>query len=548
MEPPSGKAVEFVGNDPLSPSPGEPLPLLVERHYAAWAGAADLVRRWTELARAATRSARATITPAPSGALRAAAAGSAPARPAAAPSRSPSFPIRYQSADLGTLTLEDPALDPAAAGEAGRELAKTLAFEAMRLELSAAVRERFGREPSWVGPSPALRRLDRFVEQAARSVLPILLAGEEGSQAEAFALALHLASPRAGRRAVQLRCSILEAETLDLQVARFARAAAGGTLILSRLDELAPDCQARLCQLLDAEALGTEETPLSPFEPPVWVATAPAAIDEAAESGRFHRPLLDRLGILRMAIEPLRRRRPDIGFTFQRSFRQLAPARPAALSGEVLDALCAHSWPGDVAELRRVAARLAVMVDEGPVLLSHLRQLTPQVVAGAVHPLPSAPPSAHPAAAATPPEPAPPSPALPPARHPSVRRAFSFLLANYRRKLPLAEVAGHAFVSPSRLAHLFRQDLGATFTQVLARVRIEQAKQLLTSLPWEPITAVAGAVGFADLRHFERVFKLFEGCAPKEFRRLYGERQPQRRKPAPPEPSENVDHVRSETS
>lgn len=515
----------------MTQSLGDPVQRLLESHYEAWLGVDHLVERWAALAGVATQAAWAEVTPAAGGPIPAALGT---ARRLATGSGSTAgdtlaCPIRYQSTELGVLTLAAPALERSKAGEVCRDLAKSLAYEIKRLELSALARTRFGCELPLVGPSSSLRWVDRFVEQAARSSLPVLLVGREGAETEAIALALHLASPRTERRFVQLRCSLLERSALDQQLSEYAFAAAGGTLVLSRLDELAVGCQAALCQFLDGAALRSVKG--NGPAPAAWVATASAEIDESTASGLFYRPLLDRLDILRLAIEPLCNRKADIAHLFQHSFHHLAPARRLRLSDDVLTALRAYPWPGDVAELRRVAARLAVMVEEDVVQIRHLRQFTPQIVSTALRTPAQAAAAEGRGARGLPASPDP-GPAATPyllgARHPSVRRALSFLLANYGRKMPLSEVASYAYVSASRLAHLFRQDLGATFTQVLARVRIEQAKRLLVSQPWEPITTVAGEVGFADLRHFERIFKLIVGCTPKDFRRLYVERRPLR--------------------
>ena len=59
-----------------------------------------------------------------------------------------------------------------------------------------------------------------------------------------------------------------------------------------------------------------------------------------------------------------------------------------------------------------------------------------------------------------------------------------------------------------------------TFTQILTAVRIDHAKRLLRENPWESITAIAGAAGFSELRHFERTFKGLLGLTPRGFRQI----------------------------
>ena len=58
---------------------------------------------------------------------------------------------------------------------------------------------------------------------------------------------------------------------------------------------------------------------------------------------------------------------------------------------------------------------------------------------------------------------------------------------------------------------------GLTFTDYLARVRIEKAKTLLLA-PNRRVSEVAYEVGFQSLTHFNRVFKAITGQSPSGYR------------------------------
>ena len=55
------------------------------------------------------------------------------------------------------------------------------------------------------------------------------------------------------------------------------------------------------------------------------------------------------------------------------------------------------------------------------------------------------------------------------------------------------------------------------FTDYLARLRIEHAKQILQN-PHTRVSEVAFEVGFNSLPHFNRSFKRITGLTPTEFR------------------------------
>jgi len=85
------------------------------------------------------------------------------------------------------------------------------------------------------------------------------------------------------------------------------------------------------------------------------------------------------------------------------------------------------------------------------------------------------------------------------------------------KKLCLATVAKAVNTSTFYFCKLFKRATGLTFTQYLARVRIEKAKSLLLE-PHRRINEVAYDVGFQSLTHFNRVFKEIVGRSPSSYR------------------------------
>ena len=64
---------------------------------------------------------------------------------------------------------------------------------------------------------------------------------------------------------------------------------------------------------------------------------------------------------------------------------------------------------------------------------------------------------------------------------------------------------------------LFKRTTGLTFTDYLARVRIEKAKRLLLDQN-RRVSEVAYEVGFQSLTHFNRVFKKLADRSPTSYR------------------------------
>lgn len=73
-------------------------------------------------------------------------------------------------------------------------------------------------------------------------------------------------------------------------------------------------------------------------------------------------------------------------------------------------------------------------------------------------------------------------------------------------------------MSPWHLLRCFRDAFGETPKELLTRLRIDKAKQLLT-VTSRSITDVCLDVGFSSLGTFSTLFKRHVGCSPKDFRR-----------------------------
>ena len=98
-----------------------------------------------------------------------------------------------------------------------------------------------------------------------------------------------------------------------------------------------------------------------------------------------------------------------------------------------------------------------------------------------------------------------------------LKSALVFMTENYTRKLSLGDVAQHCYVSSWHLSKLLNQYTGRGFFEILNRIRLDRAKELLTD-SGRKIQDISEEVGFQDVAHFSRIFKSNVGCSPKEYR------------------------------
>jgi two-component system response regulator YesN len=98
-----------------------------------------------------------------------------------------------------------------------------------------------------------------------------------------------------------------------------------------------------------------------------------------------------------------------------------------------------------------------------------------------------------------------------------IRPAINYIDANYDKPMSLADVAKASYMSVSRLAHVFKEQMGITLIDYLTGVRIERAKQLLLATS-QNCTEICFEVGYNNQSYFTRTFKRLVGMTPRQFR------------------------------
>jgi two-component system response regulator YesN len=100
-----------------------------------------------------------------------------------------------------------------------------------------------------------------------------------------------------------------------------------------------------------------------------------------------------------------------------------------------------------------------------------------------------------------------------------VTPAINYIDANYDKPVTLAEIARASHLSSSRLAHVFKEQMGITIIDYLTSVRIERAKRLLLATD-QNCTEICFQVGYNNQSYFTRTFKDLVGIPPRKFRAL----------------------------
>ena len=101
---------------------------------------------------------------------------------------------------------------------------------------------------------------------------------------------------------------------------------------------------------------------------------------------------------------------------------------------------------------------------------------------------------------------------------PRILQACQILSESLATEITIEELAEQVFLSPSRLSHLFRSQVGVSIVRWREDQRIMRAKLLLQTTPM-PIAVVGQQVGYDDQLYFSRVFRKRVGISPSEYRK-----------------------------
>ena len=100
----------------------------------------------------------------------------------------------------------------------------------------------------------------------------------------------------------------------------------------------------------------------------------------------------------------------------------------------------------------------------------------------------------------------------------NVEQAISYMKRNYPSFININDVVANNNISRRGLEKAFLSTFKKTPRVILEKIRIDQAKKLLTSTT-DKICTISKAVGINDPRYFSTVFKKHTNIAPRDYRR-----------------------------
>ena len=239
-------------------------------------------------------------------------------------------------------------------------------------------------EDQLICESPGMRRVAEVVQrladmklQAASDYPPVLLLGETGTGKDLVARKIHFSGALSEQPFIEVNCTTLprgleEAELFGYEKGAFTgaerskrglfEAAAGGTIFLNEIGDLATEAQVKLLQVIEQKTM-RRVGGLRDMAADVRII---AATNRDLKNSRYFREdLYYRLNNVTIELPPLRRRREDIiplATHFLARFNRKY-GRKKTLDEQARRALLDYQWPGNVRELRQLMERVTFLND-----------------------------------------------------------------------------------------------------------------------------------------------------------------------------------------
>ncbi len=100
---------------------------------------------------------------------------------------------------------------------------------------------------------------------------------------------------------------------------------------------------------------------------------------------------------------------------------------------------------------------------------------------------------------------------------PRVRRVLEVISSDLSARHDLPGLSAEVALSPSRLSHLFKQEVGDSVMGTVIRLRLRQAARLLEHTV-DDVGAISREVGFGSPYYFSRRFRRHFGASPRQYR------------------------------
>lgn len=255
-----------------------------------------------------------------------------------------------------------------------------------------AIKQRF----SIIGNTPALNRALEKAKRVATTDISVLVTGESGVGKENIPRIIHALSMRKHHPYIAVNCGAIPEGTIDSELfghekgsftgatqARkgYFEEAHSGTIFLDEVAELPLATQVRLLRVLETgEFMRVGSSKVLKTDVRIVAATN-VNMEKAITDGKFREDLYYRLNTVEIQLPPLRNRSEDILLLFRKfasDFAEKYRMPVIRLTPEAEQLAMAHSWPGNIRQLRNVVEQISVIETDRDIRPEKLLEYLPE--------------------------------------------------------------------------------------------------------------------------------------------------------------------------
>lgn len=255
---------------------------------------------------------------------------------------------------------------------------KPIALEEVRLSVKRAVHtyrlqvESMGGQPgaAWpgelIGISQPMQEVFSTVRKLAEVNIPALLLGDSGTGKETLARAVHRISSRHSMPFVKVACDSMPEGVLSAELfgtgpeedkpgkKGWLELADGGTLYLEEAGALSTAIQKNLLARLFCRGQDKQGQGVKPCPDARIISSATSDLKAMVRAGEFSEVLYNRLGIITLAVPPLRERGEDIymlSLYFLKKYSKELARPVLGYTQDAVEAMAEYGWHGNVREM-----------------------------------------------------------------------------------------------------------------------------------------------------------------------------------------------------
>lgn len=260
------------------------------------------------------------------------------------------------------------------------------ALETSKLKREVSeLRKQSSYTPELLGSSLVMNHLRQTIEKVAPTNSRIMITGPSGSGKETTARAIHALSTRANGPFVTINAATITPERMEIELfgtemdggerkVGALEEAHGGILYLDEVADMPRETQNKILRVLTDQTFervgGSKRVKVD-----VRVISSTAQnLEGLIAEGRFREDLFHRLAVVPISVPPLASHREDIPEMIQYFIRQIsqqAGIKPREIGDDAMAILQAHSWPGNIRQLRNNVERLLILArgesGDGPI-------------------------------------------------------------------------------------------------------------------------------------------------------------------------------------